>query len=242
MRLGQVNGVLLLGNIFLVSLSGCGGGETPPAKSANGEETPREHEGRPAMSASAEIGALDESKVTQTFRGAQGALEKCVAAGAGRNELEGGDIAFLVKIGSGGRVVHVHAEKSTLGDRDTEKCMLQVLKKRSWPEPQGGDVGLARNSFGFDMPNDARPPTAWEASRMDETVATLSGKIASCKQRTHGDLTATVYVDPEGSAVSVGIASSDDSGEDAADCLVSVLKDAKYPSPGSWPAKVSFPL
>lgn len=194
------------------------------------------------MSASADIGALDEGRVTQTFRGAQGALQKCVTAGAARNELEGGDIAFLVKIGSGGRVVHAHAEKSTLGDRETEKCMLQVLKKRSWPEPEGGDVGLARNSFGFDMPNDARPPTPWEASRVDETVATLSGKIASCKQHTHGDLTATVYVDPDGAALSVGIAASDDSGEDAADCLVSVLKDAKYPSPGSWPAKVSFPL
>jgi hypothetical protein len=242
MRFGHASGLLLSSGVFLVSLFGCGGGETPPAKSANDEETPREHADRPSMSASADIGALDEGKVTQTFHGAQGSLEKCLAAGAGRNELEGGDIAFLVKIGKDGRVVHAHAEKSTLGDRETEKCMLDALRHRSWPEPQGGDLGLARNSFGFDMPNDARPPTAWEASRVQETLGSLSGKIASCKHRTRGDLTATVYVDPEGSAVSVGIASSDDSGEDAADCLVSVLKDAKYPSPGSWPAKVSFPL
>jgi hypothetical protein len=242
MRLGHVSGIRLGFGILVVSLCGCGGGETAPAKSANDEETSKTHEDRPSMSASADIGALDEGQVTQAFRAAQGALQKCVTAGASRNELEGGDIAFLVKIGSGGRVVHAHAEKSTLGDRETEKCMLQVLKKRSWPAPQGGDVGLARNSFGFDMPNDARPPTPWESSRVDETVATLSGKIASCKERSHGDLTATVYVDPDGAAVSVGIAASDDSGEDAADCLVAVLKDAKYPSPGSWPAKVSFPL
>jgi hypothetical protein len=40
----------------------------------------------------------------------------------------------------------------------------------------------------------------------------------------------------------VGIASSDESGEKAADCLVDLLKGAKFPSPGSWPAKVTFSL
>ena len=244
MRASHV-GHVLLSSVIVVGAAwtaGCGGGETPPPKSADAEDAPRRHEDGPTISASAEIGALDEGKVTKTFRGAQDALQKCVSAGAERNELEGGDIAFLVKIGGGGRVVHAHAEKSTLGDRDTEKCMLDVLKRRTWPEPQGGDVGLARNSFGFDMPNDARPPTPWDASRVSDTVAPLQGKIASCKHGARGDLTATVYVDPDGAATSVGLASTDDSGEDAADCVVSVLKSAKYPSPGSWPAKVTFSL
>jgi hypothetical protein len=194
------------------------------------------------MAASAEIGALDEAKVTSTFNGALGDLQKCLAAGAKRNELEGGDIGFFVKIGSTGRIVHAHAERSTLGDRATEKCMLDALGRRSWPEPQGGENGLAHNSFSFDMPNDARPPTDWSADRVQAAVAGVSGKLTQCKRGARGDVTATVYVDPDGSALSVGIAVSDEAGESAADCLVSVLKDAKYPSPGSWPAKVTFPL
>lgn len=223
--------------------TGCGGGETPAPKAPDEAETPRAERSRgPQMSASAEIGALDEAQVSKAFRGSQGALQKCLASGAERNELEGGDIAFLVKIGAGGRVVHAHAEKSTIGDRETEECMLQALRRRSWPEPQGGDVGLARSSFSFDMPNDARPPTDWEPDRVGDTISELSSKIRACKKGARGKITATLYVDPDGNAVSVGIASSEDSGEDAADCLVSLLKDAKYPSPGSWPAKVSFPL
>jgi hypothetical protein len=92
------------------------------------------------------------------------------------------------------------------------------------------------------MPNDSRPPTAWDPDRVSETVSGMSSRIASCKRQAHGDVTATVYVDPDGAATSVGIAATDDSIEDAADCLVSALKDGKYPSPGSWPAKVTFPL
>jgi len=230
--------LLLLG----LAASACGG-ETPEPRTSAQEpdEKPREQK-KPALQTSADIGALDEAKVTQVFHAALKDLQQCLSDGAKRNELEGGDIAFLVKVGASGRVVHAHAEKSTIGDRETEKCMLKALRRRDWPPPEGGDVGLARNSFGFDMPNDERPPTDWDADRVASTRATVGGKLESCKRDVTGSMTATVYVDPDGAAVTVGVASSDDSGEEAADCIVAALKDAKYPSPGSWPAKVTFEL
>lgn len=229
---------------FLVMVTtACGGGNEnqEPRSAANADETePRRETSK--MSASSEIGALDEGKVTEIFQGALDDLKQCLSAGAERNEFEGGDIAFFVKVDSSGKAIHVHAERSTLGDRDTEKCMLKALRRRSWPRPQGGDVGLARNSFGFDMPNDTRPPTDWDPGRVKETLAGLEAKLDKCKAGASGNFTATVYVDPDGAATSAGIASTDESGEDAADCLVGVLKGAKYPSPGSWTAKVTFPL
>lgn len=235
-----VRGVLLWA-AFCVTGCGGGGGDTSPTRSASDQDVSRRSGASSKMSASSEIGAMDEGKVTQTFQGAMDDLKSCLSAGASRNEFEGGDIAFLVKVDSSGRVVHAHAERSTLGDRDTEKCMLKALRHQSWPRPQGGDVGLARNSFGFDMPNDTRPPTDWDPGRVRETVAGLGNKLDQCKNGASG-FTATVYVDPDGAATSAGIASTDEAGEDAADCLVGVLKAAKYPSPGSWTAKVTFPL
>ena len=77
---------------------------------------------------------------------------------------------------------------------------------------------------------------------MESAKATIVSQLDDCKRHVSGSLTATVYVDPDGAAVTAGVASSDDSGEAAADCVVSVLKGAKYPSPGSWPAKVTFEL
>jgi hypothetical protein len=220
----------------------CGGSENQGAESPADVTERRSREDRPNMSASSEIGALDEDKVTATFRSAQGDLQKCLFQGAQRNEHEGGDVAFFVKIDTNGRVVHAHVERSTLGDRETEKCMLRALEKRSWPSPQGGDIGLARSSLGFDPPSDARPPTDWPPSRVDDAVQGMRDKISSCKRGAGGDLTATVYVDPDGAALSVGVAASDESGASAVDCLVDVLKQATYPSPGSWPAKVTFTL
>jgi hypothetical protein len=48
-------------------------------------------------------------------------------------------------------------------------------------------------------------------------------------------------VQTNGTALSAGVATPDERGESgAADCLVTVIKGMKFPSPGSWPAKVMF--
>lgn len=219
----------------------CGGAETPPAQSPGAG--PGESSHRPArsgMTAESEIGALDPDRVNRIFSDSLGHLQQCLHSGASRVEFLGGQIAFFIKVGADGRLLHAHAEQSTLGDRETEKCMLDALKSRRWPPPEGGHVGLAQTSFDFDMPNDVRPPTPWDGSEIGEAVGALSAELNQCKQGTPGAFVATMYVDTEGTALAVGIAPPSEEGEPAVDCLAEVLKSATYPSPGSWPAKVTF--
>lgn len=226
------------------SLVACGGSEGPDARTPDdvAGRTEDGSQGRHTMSASSEIGALDEAAVTAEFSDALGDLQRCLDQGAERVEFIGGEIAFFIKIDRSGRLSHAHAERSTLGDRSTERCMLDALRTRTWPPPKGGDTGLARNSFDFDMQNDVRPPTEWDGTEVESTLSDLRTDIAECKASARGSFTATMYVDTEGNALSVGIAPSDESGEQAADCLADVLGTAQYPSPGSWPAKVTFNL
>jgi hypothetical protein len=197
---------------------------------------------RSSMTASSEIGALDEAKVDSAFQSAVSGLQRCLNKGASRVEFLGGRIAFYIKVDAEGRLAHAHLEESTIGDRLTEKCMLDVLGRKSWPSPVGGDMGYARKSFDFDPPNDVRPPTSWSSDNVGEALSTLSSKIDDCKAGTGGRFLATMYVGTEGEPIAVGIAPPDERGEAAVDCLVDTLKSATYPSPGSWPAKVSFTL
>lgn len=222
---------------------GCGGGDAP-ARSADDAETDGSgSRGRgEQMSASAEIGALDEAAVDRTFRKSLSGLERCLHTGARRVEFIGGKVSFYIEVDSGGSLRHAHLEESTLGDRDTEKCMLGVLGSKRWPKPVGGDMGYARNSFDFDPPNDVRPPTDWESDRLSEVLDKLAPELDECKQGASGRFKATLYVATDGAPLSVGITPPDASGDAALDCLAQALKNATYPSPGSWPAKVSFEL
>jgi hypothetical protein len=216
------------------------GDATPEAKTADDQAQTDEHKsGGPQVSS--EIGGLDEEKVNAAFESSLSSLERCLQQGASRVEFLGGSVAFFVKIDTEGKVDGAYLEKSTLGDRDTEKCMLGALRTKKWPKPVGGEHGLARKSFDFDPPNDVRPPADYDQEHLDKALGKLSSKLASCKNA-KGSYEATIYVATDGSVLAAGVTPPNEDGEDSVDCLVSTLKGASFPSPGSWPAKVSFTL
>ena len=112
----------------------------------------------PALATEAEIGGLDEREAEQSFRDSLDGLQECVSHGVERLEFMGGSIEFAVKIDSNRQVALVWAAHSSLGERTTEKCMFDALRSVSWPAPQGGLFGIARNSFEFEPKKGAPTP------------------------------------------------------------------------------------
>jgi hypothetical protein len=216
------------------------GDSAPPAKTAD-DKPETEEPNRSRLSMSSEIGGLDEEKVNAAFEATLSGLERCLHQGSSRVEFLGGSVSFFVKIDTSGRADGAYLEKSTLGDRETEKCMLDTMRKRKWPKPVGGEHGLARKSFDFDPPNDVRAPADYDNDHLGKGLDKISGKLASCKGK-KGSYEATIYVATDGSVLSAGVTPPDEDGEESVDCLVSTLKSASFPSPGSWPAKVTFTL
>ncbi len=237
MRVSHALGLAAAAHVFLAC-----GGEPPPKTAPQTVETDEPRDDGPSLSVSGEVGGLDQNKVTKAFLASVDELQACLNAGAKRVEFIGGSVAFYVKIDSHGQLMHAHLEQSSVGDRETEKCMLDALRHREWPAPVGGETGFARKSFDFDPPNDVRAPTDWSVDRVQDALDDKSSEIKKCKGSAPGNYNVTMYVNTKGKALAVGIAPPDERGEDAVDCLVDVLKSASYPSPGSWPAKVSFSL
>ncbi len=218
----------------------CGGSEPAPKEP---EPTTESSEDAPSpVSVSAEIGGLSEEKVDKTFQSALTDFQSCLDDGAKRVEFLGGSVSFFIKIDVHGKVDHAHLEKSTIGDRETEKCLLDTLRHKRWPKPVGGLHGLARKSFDFDPPNDVRAPTSWDGDRVSDAVGKLSHKLSTCKKGSSGSFEATMYVGTDGTVLAAGVTPPDEAGESDVDCLVGALKGAAMPSPGSWPAKVTFTL
>jgi hypothetical protein len=137
--------------------------------------------------------------------------------------------------------MHAHLKRSTIGDRATEKCMLDVLRSKNWPEPVGGEVGIAQSGIGFDMINDVREPTEWSSEDAAPGLDKLNGKLNACKHG-KGGFEATLYVDTDGNVLAAGATPPDEEGEASVDCIVDALKGGTFPSPGSWPAKVTLSL
>ncbi len=65
------------------------------------------------------------------------------------------------------------------------------------------------------------------------------GKLSSCLHG-KGPLAVTAIIDSSGSLLTAGANEPNPGSADAAECVVHTLKNMHFPSPGSWPARVSF--
>jgi len=117
--------------------------------------------------------------------------------------------------------------------------MLDALRGTTWPIPEGGDDGLAEQELPF-ADYAERPPVPWNDDKVRDAVSKHAGDLAGCREGIMGNFVATAIVNTDGSVASVGMQQPDETADDAADCMVEVIRGMKLPSPGSWPAKVSF--
>ncbi len=236
--------IVLLPCLLVTQITvGCGGSSQEPntADTAPQDERP-DYDSTAQIGATAEVGALPEEEAIWAFKESFEDIQKCFVTGSRRIEFIGGQISFQVWVDSSGGVQTVFAEQSTLGDRETEECMYDVLRAAPWPRPVGGPIAVAQNAFEFEMTGDVRPPVDWDSEQVAEVLEEHREQIAQCKHGARESFLATVYVATDGRAMSVGMAAPDREVAESSRCLVDVLSQASYPAPGSWPAKVSFAL
>lgn len=227
------------------ALAACGGSPPPPAATAEPESTAQKST-RPKLQMQTELGEIDQAAVEATMQRAQSKLQACHTSGLKRIEYLSGDVKFFLRIDQTGHVKYGYFEDSTLGDSDTEDCIMQVLQEQQWPKPEGGEAEV-RKSFGFDAPGDVRPPTSWPADKIVSALGKAEDDVKKCRKGVSGSFKVTAYVEPAGKngkvqAVGVTPPGKDGADKDKIDCLIKTVKGMKVPSPGSYAAKVSFVL
>ncbi|WP_437717571.1 AgmX/PglI C-terminal domain-containing protein [Sorangium sp. So ce448] len=238
---------LLRGTITVVALStfaaqlGCGGAAPTSVAPVMVDAEPVETSG-PKMSSGSEIGGMNEEKVQAAFERASSRLSRCYQKGVQRIPYLGGEIRFKVRVTEEGTARWAFVKDSNLGDRETEACMLSVLKATRWPKPVGGE-GLAENSFTFEPSSDERLPVPWTPDQLGTPYKKARPALASCRsQAGASQIKATLYIDTDGKPLSVGVSSNDERGEEAAECVAGALREITFPSPGSYASKVSVDI
>jgi hypothetical protein len=177
-----------------VGVIACGGGAPPPKVEPPKEEARPTRSG-PLPMVSQELGSIDPRAVEKTFASLEGKLEACHRQGRDRIEYLTGDVKVFMRIDGSGRVRYAYFEESTLGDRDTEKCILDVFSRASWPRPEGGEAEV-RNGFGWTSGGE-REPATWSADKVTSALSDhkdTKKDVEKCKAGTKGGFVLTAYV------------------------------------------------
>ncbi len=224
----------------LLTVSTCGG--EPPARAPEpAREQPESRPMRPALRTKSELGSVDPAAVKQAFRGLEAEFMGCQKRALDRVEVLSGGVKFFLRITEDGKAKYAYLEESDLGDRATEKCLLDYVLGAPWPKP---DAGEAEARYAMELPLQAtRPASDWSADKVAAVLGKHGDEVDRCKAGANATFRATMYVGPGGKVIAAGVATSSKDGEAKSDCLAEALVKMKgLPSPGSWPAKVSFGL
>jgi hypothetical protein len=188
-----------------------------------------------------ELGSVEPGDVKRAFHALNDKFTDCQKQGLDRVEVLAGSVKFFVRIGADGQARWAYLEESELGDRTTEKCLVDAALGARWPKPDGGDAEVR---YALELPlQSTRPPTDWPPEKVTPALARYESPIAACKGSASSSFHATVYVGPGGGVLAAGVVTAAKDADAQVDCIAGILAKLKgLPSPGSWPAKVRFAL
>jgi len=217
-----------------VALAGCAAAPPPPAVIVDAPPVPEKIDTGPT-SMESEIGGLNEEAMDKAFASLD--VNHCIEQFGDKLETLGGELKLKLRIDRRGSARWAYLSQSTLGDRDAEKCVLDLVRAKSWPRPLGGE-GLAEKNFTIDPRTE---PATLEERRTLVQVAQARVEAGKCRRGVAGSFFATVYLQPDGRVVTAGVAVPSEKGEDVADCVVEALRRVRFRGAPKL-AKLSFEI
>jgi hypothetical protein len=172
-------------------------------------------------------GQLSSSEIQPVFAAKNTELHACYDNGKSKNKYLQGNITIRFEITPEGKADKVFAEISTFGEGDVESCFLGIVGNLIFPKPTGGAV-LATYPISF-QPS-AQLAGIGEPTDTDKSkyVSKTKESLKKCK-KLPADFQVSVWIDPEGKAMSAGFSAASFEGHEARACAVEALKKAQFP-------------
>lgn len=225
-----------------LSLAACGGSDSGEGGLASSEQPASAGGERTSQSAGEDDDGILIEGLDGTIRpeavedGVHSVLPQmfdCFTSRYDELEVLGGEVTIGFRIAIDGRVASAKMLRSTLGDRATERCILNIARTIRFTRPHGGEAE-ASHSFGVALPEDTRAPEVWPSQRVSRQLG--NGSALRACGAAEGPLTAAIYIGPGGRPLAAG--ASGDMDDRALDCVAKKLSSLRFDDPGSYPAKV----
>lgn len=225
-----------------LSVAGCGGGAasteevSATERGTSGGERSREPDD--GVQITGLMGTIGRDEVESALSPRMPRLMRCFEQRMGDVEFLSGNIRLAFRIRTDGTVAWVYPAQTDIGDRRAEQCVLEVARSTRFARPHGGEAEFTWG-FGFDAPDDVRPPLSWAEDALGDRLLSGLGELArACNAQ--GTFSVTAYIGRGGRVLAAGGSAPSAEAEPGLDCILSRVNGLSMPDPGSYPAKVTF--
>ena len=183
-------------------------------------------------------GSLPMQEVRRVLEPRSPVFAECFLARSRRLSQLSGGVRLFIRVATDGSVERAFPEDSTLGDRETERCLTDVARDTRFPRPRGG---AAEVRWPLHIDPAGRHPETWDEGRVARIVERRGADaMAQCLPAgQHGDFQVTAYVRGSGRVLAAGVAVTDEALVDAIDCVHHAVGRWRMP-PTRHTAKVTF--
>ena len=167
----------------------------------------------------------------------------CHEPRARRVPMLSGSIEFGIHVKHSGDVSGVELRASDVGDRELERCFVEVIRNARFPRPHGGDANVTYTML-LGPVRKGREPEVWGPGRVQHLVAKKLSEVREECAIEYGEaFTVTAYVNASGKVVAAGVAAKTVTETQRFDCIAEQLVRWPMPKPTKKRyAKVTFAL
>jgi TonB family protein len=195
----------------------------------------RRSDGPAGMKVENEMGVLETADVEDTLQGHLEDVRACYQRAGKAQQYAGGQVLLRFMVGGDGRVEDVWVVESSLGNYSVERCVVDIGRHVVFDAPSG------HRATTFDYPIAFRstaelPVLDVDGLKIEHDVATFLPQLASCGPVAKQAVAAMIYIEPNGFPGSVGLAAEAALDEEAASCVVQLVR--RWKMSASLPGRV----
>jgi hypothetical protein len=167
----------------------------------------------------------------------------CHEPRARRVPMLAGSLEFEIHVQHSGEVSQVELRTSDVGDRELERCFLDVVRAAHFPRPNGGDANVTYTML-LGPAGKGREPEQWEPGRVQHVVSKRGADVSEqCELPSGAAFSITAYVNARGRVVTAGVTAGSTAQPEHFDCIAKAMRSLSMPKPTKKRfAKVTFPL
>jgi TonB family protein len=182
------------------------------------------------ISGSGVLGTLDEDQAQAALGLHAAEMKRCKDA-ARPPSYVGGTVELRFRVARSGEVARVFIERSSLGSREIERCLLGIARGVKFSPPRGGEAEL-----GYPIEFAARVAAhQWTSAQIQPDLTKHARALGACGGG--APIMLTVYIGPGGRVTSAGAASSEPVDDGYVDCMVRTARSIRFTDPLGVPVR-----
>lgn len=193
------------------------------------------------MTVQAEEGTLDQGEVDRALQRAWRSMQSCYDRAGGTQRYVGGQVLLRFLVSSTGQVSDILVIENGLGNYAVERCLVVEGRRITFSPPKGGRTAQFEYPIRFQSSGEMAV-VDWQPESVRTQIGAQSATLASCPSLGRDEVTAIVYIEPNGDVGSAGLVSAGPIDPQGGVCALEQVRKWRFSGEAGHVVRTSFSL